>query len=194
MEYEVEAGEDPFVPQIIRQIALGIGKTIIKNGGNTILIGRDPRESSTWIEAAIIEGLRPLQIQVWLAGMVPTSAISCAMPQVSADLGIMITASTILGMTMGSNALEKDGKRFPISFNTQITDAMPNTRSRNISNSKSNARHRSLSNIKREEVLEIWESYMPILQLDGLTILLDAANGASSNETPPDYKNIWAPK
>ena len=119
------AGEDPFVPQIIRQIALGIGKTIIKNGGNTILIGRDPRESSTWIEAAIIEGLRPLQIQVWLAGMVPTSAISCAMPQVSADLGIMITASHNPWHDNGIKCFGKE-KRFPISFKHKLQMQLPN--------------------------------------------------------------------
>ena len=187
------AGEDPFVPQIIRQIALGIGKTVIKNGGKTIIIGRDPRESSTWIEAAIIEGLRPLQIQIWLAGMVPTSAISFAMPQIGCDLGIMITASHNPWHDNGIKCFGKDGKKISNLLQTQISDAIEQLQEEEISairNPMMDTDHSPTS--KREEVLEIWESYMPVLQLDGLTILLDAANGAASNEAPRILENLGA--
>ena len=187
------AGEAPFVPKIIRNIALGIGKTILENGGNSILIGRDPRESSTWIEAAIIEGLRPLQLQIWLAGMVPTSAISCAMPQIGADLGIMITASHNPWHDNGIKCFGKDGTKIATHIQNQISNSIEQLQDEEISATRNpmlDTDHSPTS--KREDVLRIWESYMPILQLDGLTILLDAANGAASNEAPRILEELGA--
>ena len=187
------AGEYPFTPRSIRRIAFGIGRAVLDKGGNTILIGRDPRESSTWIEAAIIEGLRPLEIQVWLSGMVPTSAISCAMPKLGAHLGIMITASHNPWHDNGIKCFGEDGTKISSYFQNKITASIEQVQEHDLlatQNPSLDTDHSPTS--KRDQVLDIWESYMPPLQLEGLTILLDAANGASSNEAPRILENLGA--
>ena len=72
------AGSEPFTPSTLKEIGKAFGQAILSIGGSRILIGRDTRESSTWIEVALLEGLCPLGIEVWHTGVVPTGAISCA--------------------------------------------------------------------------------------------------------------------
>ena len=94
---------------------------------------------------------------------------------------------------MESNALGKMVQKYPPIFKNKITASIEQLQDQDLlatQNPSLDTDHSPTS--KRDQVLDIWESYMPPLQLEGLTILLDAANGASSNDAPRILENLGA--
>ena len=71
------------------------GQYFVSNsdGRSSALIGKDTRLSGDMIESALIAGLTSAGMDVRLAGVLPTSGVSLMTKALSADVGIMITAS-----------------------------------------------------------------------------------------------------
>lgn len=57
------------------------------------LVGKDPRESSDMLEAAVSAGLSSAGAEVWQLGVVPTPAVSALILETGACGGVMISAS-----------------------------------------------------------------------------------------------------
>jgi phosphoglucosamine mutase len=57
------------------------------------LVGKDPRESSDMLEAAVSAGLSSAGAEVWQLGVVPTPAVSALILETRACGGVMISAS-----------------------------------------------------------------------------------------------------
>ena len=58
-----------------------------------ILIGRDPRNSSSMLEAALVAGLCSVGADAELIGVIPTPGVAYLVSRYEADAGIMISAS-----------------------------------------------------------------------------------------------------
>jgi len=58
-----------------------------------VIIGRDTRESGAWLEQALVQGITEGQGQAFLAGIIPTSAISFLTKKYSFSAGVVISAS-----------------------------------------------------------------------------------------------------
>lgn len=59
----------------------------------TALVGRDPRASGEFLEAAVVAGLASAGVDVVRLGVLPTPAVAYLVNANSADLGVMISAS-----------------------------------------------------------------------------------------------------
>lgn len=57
------------------------------------LVGRDPRASGEFLQAAVVAGLLSAGVDVIRLGVVPTPAVAYLMNSYNADLGVMISAS-----------------------------------------------------------------------------------------------------
>lgn len=57
------------------------------------LVGRDPRASGEFLEAAVIAGLASAGIDVVRLGVVPTPAVAYLVNDMDADLGVMISST-----------------------------------------------------------------------------------------------------
>src|SRR5262245_40612288 len=62
-------------------------------GHPTIVVGRDPRASGEWLEAAMVRGITDAGGDVLLAGIEPTPAIAFLTPDLGASSGVVISAS-----------------------------------------------------------------------------------------------------
>ncbi|HEY0445196.1 MAG TPA: phosphomannomutase/phosphoglucomutase [Allosphingosinicella sp.] len=68
--------------------------TLVRRGGGTrVVVGRDGRESSEILEAALIRGLTSSGIDVVRVGLGPTPMLYFAEAELEVDAGIMITGS-----------------------------------------------------------------------------------------------------
>jgi phosphomannomutase len=68
--------------------------TLVRRGGGTrVVVGRDGRESSEMLEAALIRGLTSSGIDVVRVGLGPTPMLYFAEAELEVDAGIMITGS-----------------------------------------------------------------------------------------------------
>ena len=74
-----KAGQAPLVPETVARVGAALVKTMIANDPSHRLryvIGRDTRESGTWIEAELARGLASEGASVVSAGVVPTPAVA----------------------------------------------------------------------------------------------------------------------
>ena len=85
------AGEGKLTESSLEQLAQAIGAHF--GAGATAVLGRDTRESGTWVEAALTRGLTRQGVDVVSVGVMPTPATAMMVPHLNADFGMMITAS-----------------------------------------------------------------------------------------------------
>jgi phosphomannomutase len=70
-----------------------LGTLVRRDSGSTVAVGRDGRQSSPGLEAALIEGLTASGIDVVRIGLGPTPMLYYAEAELPVDGGIMITGS-----------------------------------------------------------------------------------------------------
>ena len=59
----------------------------------TAVVGRDPRASGEFLEAAVVAGLAGAGVDVLRLGVIPTPGVAYLTAELGADLGIMLSAS-----------------------------------------------------------------------------------------------------
>ncbi len=79
-------------PELAVSLARAIAATVVRDKGR-VIIGRDTRTSGPMLEAALSSGLASSGVNVELAGIIPTPAISFLIKDENADLGVVISAS-----------------------------------------------------------------------------------------------------
>src|SRR5256885_1110632 len=91
------AGTYPLDPPTVRRVGAALVRALPKADGATgaprLLIGRDTRESGSWIEAELAHGASGEGAQVMSAGIVPTPAIAYLTRTAGYDAGVVISAS-----------------------------------------------------------------------------------------------------
>ena len=91
-----KAGSAPLVPETVARVGAALVKTMIASDPShrlRFVIGRDTRESGTWIEDELARGLSAEGATVVSAGVVPTPAIAYLARTEGFDAGIVISAS-----------------------------------------------------------------------------------------------------
>ena len=79
-------------PELSIRLARAAAHTIARSGGRAI-IGRDTRTSGPMLEAALASGFASAGVDVCLAGVIPTPAISFLIKDERADFGAIVSAS-----------------------------------------------------------------------------------------------------
>ncbi len=150
------------------------------------LIGRDTRESGPRIEAALADGLTREGADVSLLGVVPTPAVALA----SRDAGVpgaMISASHNPFADNGIKLFAAGGRKLADDVQVQIEELLdgafdPPPASGRVDDASSYV----------ERYVEWLISTMDGRRLDGVTLVLDAANGAGSVIGPRVFDALGA--
>ena len=79
------------------------------------VVGRDPRISGQFLEAAVVAGLASAGVDVVLLGVLPTPGVAYLTDTLGADLGVMISAS--------HNAMPDNGIKFLARGGRKLDDA-----------------------------------------------------------------------
>ena len=179
------ANREPMTPEVIYNLGRSAGQVFGKMGAYTVLVGRDGRLSGDMLECALVAGLCSVGISVCRVGVVPTPAVAHLTGVLSAQLGVVVSAS--------HNAFEHNGVKFFKEDGTKIDDEIE----REIEGVYFSGSHRSASPtgaaigrvVERTNVIDRYlhhvEQTVPRgFDLCGLTIVVDCANGASSATTP----------
>ena len=74
-------------------LARAFGTILVREGGRSVCVGRDGRESSPGFAAAVADGLAACGLEVTLVGLGPTPMLYFATYHLDADGGIMVTGS-----------------------------------------------------------------------------------------------------
>ena len=150
------------------------------------LIGRDTRESGPRIEAALADGLTREGADVSLLGVVPTPAVALA----SRDAGVpgaMISASHNPFADNGIKLFAAGGRKLADDVQVQIEELLdgafdPPPASGRVDDASSYV----------ERYVEWLISTMDGRRLDGVSLVLDAANGAASRDRSAGARALGA--
>ncbi|MEY3687129.1 MAG: hypothetical protein RLZZ73_987, partial [Actinomycetota bacterium] len=144
------------------------------------IVGQDSRASGEFLEAAVVAGLTSAGVDVYRVGVLPTPAISYLVASTEADLGVMISAS--------HNAMPDNGIKLFARGGGKLDDAIEALIEARIGEPWERPTGRGVGRAIVDESAK--EKYIEHLmtsvhtRLDGLTIVVDCANGAASYVAP----------
>lgn len=93
-EYDIRGLVDKdLTTEVVELLGLGLGTTLRRQGGRSIVVGRDCRESSTRFREALCQGLTATGLDVLDVGVVPTPLTYFAANTLPVDGLAMITGS-----------------------------------------------------------------------------------------------------
>jgi phosphoglucosamine mutase len=159
------------------------------SGRPQVCVGRDPRPSGELLEAAVVAGLAAAGADVVSLGIVPTAVVAHA-TAAGADLGVMITAS--------HNPLPDNGIKFFAAGGWKLPDDVEDAiEARLAETSWTRPIGRAVGRVRRDRTGPL-EAYVADLvatapaRLDGLKVVVDAANGAAGWLAPRVYEQLGA--
>ncbi|HEU4510143.1 MAG TPA: phosphoglucosamine mutase [Pyrinomonadaceae bacterium] len=180
-----EAGQFPLDEATVRAIGFSLASHLAKNGDVTeIVIGRDTRESGEQIGRALIDGASAAGAKCLSAGVITTPGVAYLTRALQAAAGVVISASHNPYQDNGIKIFAPTGQKIDDSVERQIESDVfakveppaPKTR-KPVSP--------QLEEILRQDYLNFLANKVGAgLGLQGLTIVVDCANGASCMLAP----------
>src|SRR5580692_7048831 len=84
------------------------------------VVGRDPRASGEFLEAAVVAGLAASGVDVLRLGVVPTPAVAYLTPELGADFGVMLSASHNPAPDNGIKFFARGGVKLPDAVEDEV--------------------------------------------------------------------------
>jgi phosphoglucosamine mutase len=95
------------------------------NGGRLVaVVGRDPRASGEFLEAAVVAGLAGAGVDVLRLGVIPTPGVAYLTAALGADLGVMLSASHNPAPDNGIKLFARGGFKLPDAAEDEIEARM----------------------------------------------------------------------
>ncbi len=152
------------------------------------VVGRDPRASGEFLAAAVMAGLASAGVDVYDAGVMPTPAIAFLTADVRADIGVVLSASHNPMPDNGIKFFSRGGHKLDDDIEDAITARMGEDWERPIGAAV--GRMRQLQDGNARYVAHLL-SVLPH-RLDGLKVVIDAANGAAAKVSPQAFRAAGA--
>ncbi|MDR9435779.1 MAG: phosphoglucosamine mutase [Thiohalophilus sp.] len=182
-------GEFPITPEFILKLGWAAGR-VLGDGGGKVLIGKDTRISGYIFESALEAGLAAAGMNVCLLGPMPTPGIAHLTRTLHARAGIVISAS--------HNAYPDNGIKFFSAEGTKLPDEVELAIEAMIDQELVTSAPDKLGRANRVDdaagrYIEFCKSTFPEhLDLNGLHIVLDCANGATYQIAPKVFAELGA--
>lgn len=186
------AGRYPLDTETIERIGYSLAKELMLKVGRSslIVIGRDPRESGSWIESAIARGIYSAQSRVQSAGIITTPGVAYLTRAFNADAGVVISAS--------HNSYEDNGIKVFAPSGQKLDDVTEQAIERDLKADASS--FPPIQDAVAEVDAGFKEKYLAFLRdeigeglnLKGLKIVIDCANGASYELAPALFASLGA--
>src|SRR5215467_13261140 len=84
------------------------------------LVGRDPRASGEFLEAAVVAGLAAAGVDVLRLGVIPTPGVAFLTGELGADIGVMLSASHNPAPDNGIKLFARGGFKLPDAAEDEI--------------------------------------------------------------------------
>ena len=184
-------GVSPMTPDILVLLGVAIGQVLNlkSNGTNEVLIGKDTRLSGYMIESALEAGLSAAGIDVILSGPLPTSAVSYLTQALRLRAGVMISASHNPYYDNGLKFFDANGHKLSDNIEAKIEKIISKT---NINFSQSPGKARRLDDAAGRYIEFCKSTFPSDLDLYGLKIVVDCANGAAYNIAASVFHELGA--
>jgi phosphoglucosamine mutase len=154
----------------------------------TAVVGRDPRASGEFLEAAVVAGLASAGVDVLRAGVLPTPAIAYLTDALGADLGVMLSASHNPAPDNGIKFFARGGQKLPDDVEDAVERRIGEAWQRPIG--AAIGRVRDYAEGAQRYVAHVLATAPH--PLTGLRIVVDAAHGAAYQVGPQVLREAGA--
>jgi len=159
-----------------------------------ILVGKDTRKSGYMIENAIVSGLTAVGYDVIQIGPMPTPAIAFLTENMRCDAGIMISASHNSYDDNGIKFFDAHGNKLSSEVEREIEEIYADEA--RIENAQKTGRNigfsKRIDDVIGRYIVQLKNSFPTELSLQGIRVVLDAANGAGYRVGPTVLEELGA--
>ena len=171
------------------EVALRLGKAagrLFRRGDHPhrVVIGKDTRLSGYMLEAALQAGFTSAGMNVLLLGPMPTPAVAFLTRSLRADLGVMVSASHNPYQDNGLKLFGPDGYKLSDELETEIEQVMAEPEGDGLAAPAELGRAKRIDDARGRYIESLKSSFPKGLNLAGLKIVVDCANGAAYHIAP----------
>ncbi|WP_158751148.1 phosphoglucosamine mutase [Acidobacterium sp. S8] len=185
------AGQHPLDSRTVYAVGLALAHQV--KAGNShprFVLGMDTRESSTWIAAALSAGITDGGAKVESAGVVTTPAVAFLARKHGFDAGVVISASHNPWQDNGIKVFGGNGYKLPDETELRIEEEIFRRLENAAAPDLATLNAPAVNSKFRAEYEDFLRAAVPSLNLDGLRLVLDCANGAASAIAPELFSQI----
>ena len=189
-----KVGEAPITPDFVLRLGFAAGRVLALQGKQgerpAVLIGKDTRISGYMLESALEAGLAAAGVDVLLVGPMPTPGVAYLTRALRLSAGIVISAS--------HNPFDDNGIKFFSGEGAKLPDSVELAIEAELDRPMQTSKSSGLGKARRVDdaagrYIEFCKSTFPsALDLRGMKIVLDSANGASYHVAEPVLHELGA--
>ncbi|MEV0256542.1 phosphoglucosamine mutase [Streptomyces sp. NPDC050732] len=160
------------------------------------VVGRDPRASGEFLEAAVVAGLASAGVDVLRVGVLPTPAVAHLTGALGADLGVMLSASHNAMPDNGIKFFARGGHKLADELEDRIEAEYDQQFVSRTGTPRQRPTGAAVGRVKAyDQGLDQYVAHLiGVLpnRLDGLKIVLDEAHGAAARVSPEAFARAGA--
>ncbi len=185
----------PMTPEMVLNVGKATAHVFKEKCGKkkpNFVIGKDTRLSGYMIENALTSGILSVGADVLLVGSMPTPAIAYLTKSLNADAGIVLSASHNPAEDNGIKIFSADGYKLPDDVENEIEKYVLTEEVKT-----EHIRGNLIGKVCRvddakEKYIEFVKASVKSINLKGLKIVLDCANGAAYDSAPHVFRELGA--
>ena len=190
-------GEAPITPDFVLRLGYAAGKVLAEASHDprdrdrpAVLIAKDTRISGYMLESALEAGFCAAGVDVLLVGPMPTPAVAYLTRALRLQAGVMISAS--------HNPYDDNGIKFFSAHGNKLPDELELAIEAHLEEPLQTKPSARLGRVRRIDdadgrYIEFCKSTFPTeLDLRGMRIVIDCANGAAYHIAPPVFHELGA--
>jgi phosphoglucosamine mutase len=194
-----EAGRFPLDAPTVNTIGFSLARHLAETITEpAIVIGRDTRESGEWLEQALINGATRGGAQCLSAGVITTPGVAFLTRKLGAHAGVVISASHNPYQDNGIKIFSPSGEKIDDALERQIESDIENDIASHVEkgfvsdNSALNPSPKISTSLPNDYLHFLIHEIANGLSLQGLSIIVDCANGASTQFAPVLFEKLGA--
>jgi phosphoglucosamine mutase len=183
-----KAGQYPLDAATIRRLGAALVRALQhRDKPVRFLVGRDTRESGSWIEQELAHGMRTQGATLTSAGVIPTPAIAYLTPRMVYTAGVVISAS--------HNPFEDNGIKVFSGAGEKFTESREQEVEAIIADSSWTVPPGDASQIEKVDYRSEYVSHLRGILTDtgslrGTRVAIDCANGATTTVGPKLFREL----
>jgi len=192
------ANRYPMTAEVALQVGRAVafyyrGKSLRVDKKSIILIGKDTRRSSYMIEQALAAGVTSMGASALLVGPMSTPGVAFLTQSMRADAGIMVSASHNTYEYNGIKIFGYDGFKLPDDVETEIEKLIVSQDMvESLPTGAALGRAKRIDDAQGRYVVHAKQAFPSDLDLRGMRIVLDCANGAAYKIAPIIFEELGA--
>ena len=180
------------------EVALALGRAVAfqaRSGDHRhrIVIGKDTRLSGYMIEMAFASGVCSMGVDALMVGPMPTPGVAFLTQNMRADAGVVISASHNAYQDNGIKIFARDGFKLPDDKEIQLEHFMEDERVGKVRPTKAAVgKAFRIDDALGRYIVSLKSVVPPELDLSGLRVVVDCANGAAYKVAPTVLNELGA--